>query len=388
MLVRYIPEKIMNPDAPEQPGQSGSLNNRTVKARLVLAKPPVFHISVTAIRPKLSFEFTAAQLIVIRSHRPAHGEIPFKETSMVMSHEPAEQPAITQLASDRSRDEASVVINLDDDRLHEECGVFGIWGHPDAAALTALGLHALQHRGQEACGIVTFDGEQFHPERRMGLVGDHFNSQKVIDRLRGNSAIGHVRYSTSGGTHLRNVQPLFADLASGGFALAHNGNVTNAYGLRRELIRDGAIFQSTSDTEVILHLMARAQGRRVIERFIEALRQIEGAYGLVNLASGMLIGARDPIGIRPLLIGRLDNAYILTSETCALDMVGAKFVREVDNGEIVVINDQGIQSHRPFPQRPARPCIFEFIYFARPDSVIGGRNVYEVRKIDGSTVGP
>ena len=277
----------------------------------------------------------------------------------------------------------SVLIDSEDDRLHEECGVFGVWGHPDAAAITALGLHALQHRGQEACGIVTYDGDQFHSERRMGLVGDHFNSVKIIDRLRGDVAIGHVRYSTSGATILRNVQPLFADLASGGFALAHNGNVTNAYGLRRELIRDGAIFQSTSDTEVILHLMARAQGRRVVERFIDALRQIEGAYGLVNLANGTLIGARDPVGIRPLLIGRLDNAYILASETCALDIVGAKFVREVENGEIVVINEDGIQSHRPFPIRPARPCIFEFIYFARPDSVIGGRNVYEVRKAMG-----
>ena len=294
---------------------------------------------------------------------------------MVMAQRPGEPTAMSE--------QPSVLIDVDDDRLHEECGVFGVWGHPDAAAITALGLHALQHRGQEACGIVTYDGDQFHSERRMGLVGDHFNSGKVIDRLRGDVAIGHVRYSTSGGTVLRNVQPLFADLASGGFALAHNGNVTNAYGLRRELIRDGAIFQSTSDTEVILHLMARAQGRRVVERFIEALRQIEGAYGLVNLANGTLIGARDPIGIRPLLIGRLDNAYILASETCAFDIVGATFVREVENGEIVVINEEGIQSHRPFPQRPARPCIFEYIYFSRPDSVIGGRNVYEVRKSMG-----
>lgn len=291
---------------------------------------------------------------------------------MVFAQRPGEPTTMSEPPSD--------TIDMSDDRLHEECGVFGVWGHPDAAAITALGLHALQHRGQEACGIVTYDGDQFHSERRMGLVGDHFNKIKVIERLRGDVAIGHVRYSTSGGTVLRNVQPLFADLASGGFALAHNGNVTNAYGLRRELIRDGAIFQSTSDTEVILHLMARAQGRRVVERLIEALRQIEGAYGLVNLSNGTLIGARDPIGIRPLLIGRLGNAYILASETCALDIVGATFVREVDNGEIVVINEEGIQSHRPFPQRPARPCIFEFIYFARPDSVIGGRNVYEVRK--------
>ena len=294
---------------------------------------------------------------------------------MVLAHKPGEPVTISE--------PSSVTLNADDDKLHEECGVFGVWGHPDAAALTALGLHALQHRGQEACGIVTYDGDNFHSERRMGLVGDQFNSKKVIDRLKGDSAIGHVRYSTSGGTILRNVQPLFADLASGGFALAHNGNVTNAYGLRRELIRDGAIFQSTSDTEVILHLMARAQGRRVIERLIDALRQIEGAYGLVNLASDMLIGARDPIGIRPLLIGKLGSAYILASETCALDMVGATLIREVENGEIVVINEDGIQSHRPFPQRPARPCIFEYIYFARPDSVIGGRNVYQVRKSMG-----
>jgi amidophosphoribosyltransferase len=296
----------------------------------------------------------------------------------------ANQPGGQKLAGGASLCDDMTNIDLDDDRLHEECGVFGVWGHPDAAALTALGLHALQHRGQEACGIVTFDGDQFHSERRMGLVGDHFNTKGVIDRLKGHSAIGHVRYSTRGGAHLRNVQPLFADLSSGGFAVAHNGQITNAYWLRRELIRDGAIFQSTSDTEVILHLMARAQGTRVIERLIDAVRQIEGAYGLVNLAKNAIIGARDPVGIRPLVIGRLDGAYILASETCALDMVGAKFVREVENGEIVVINEEGLQSHRPFPRRPARPCIFEFIYFARPDSVIGGRNVYEVRKNMGA----
>ncbi len=296
---------------------------------------------------------------------------------MVMAHQPeGRAPAHDAPTSDD--------FDIEDDRLHEECGVFGVWGHPDAAALTALGLHALQHRGQEACGIVTFDGDQFHSERRMGLVGDHFNSKGVIDRLKGQSAIGHVRYSTRGGTHLRNVQPLFADLSSGGFAVAHNGQITNAYRLRRELIRDGAIFQSTSDTEVLLHLMARSPGTRVVERLIDAVRQIEGAYGLVNLAKNAMIGVRDPVGIRPLVIGRLDGAYILASETCALDMVGAKFVREVENGEIVVINENGLQSHRPLPRRPARPCIFEFIYFARPDSIIGGRNVYEVRKNMGA----
>ncbi|MEM8970636.1 MAG: amidophosphoribosyltransferase [Pseudomonadota bacterium] len=268
----------------------------------------------------------------------------------------------------------------EDDCLREECGVFGILGHKDAAALTALGLHALQHRGQEACGIVTFDGAKFNSERRLGLVGDGFNKQSVIDCLQGQLAVGHVRYSTTGSTILRNVQPLFADLHSGGFAVAHNGNITNARTLRDELIRDGAICQSTSDTEVILHLIARSQKARIIERFIEGLRQLEGAFAWVCITNGMLIGARDPVGIRPLVIGRLDGAYILASETCALDIVGAEFVREVQNGEVVVITEDGLESHRPFPQRPARPCIFEYIYFARPDSMVGGRNVYQVRK--------
>ncbi len=270
-----------------------------------------------------------------------------------------------------------------DDRLREECGVFGVFGSRDAAALTALGLHALQHRGQEACGIVTFDGQRFHSERRLGLVGDGLNEQDVIERLKGDVAIGHVRYSTTGEPALRNVQPLFADLYSGGFAVAHNGNITNALTVRDDLIRTGAICQSTSDTEILLHLMARSQKLRLVERFIDGLRQLEGAYALVCMTDGMLIGARDPIGIRPLVIGKLDGAYILASETCALDIVGATFVREVDNGEIVVITAQGLQSHRPFPQRPARPCIFEYIYFARPDSVVGGMNVYQVRKSMG-----
>jgi amidophosphoribosyltransferase len=268
----------------------------------------------------------------------------------------------------------------DDDRLREECGVFGVFGQEDAAALTALGLHALQHRGQEAAGIVTYDGKHFHSERRLGLVGDNFNKADVIQRLKGRIALGHNRYSTTGDTILRNVQPLFADLDTGGFAVAHNGNLTNALTLRRELISNGAICQSTSDTEIILHLMARSQRRRVIERFVEALRQIEGAYALVCLTNGMLIGARDPIGIRPLMLGRLGGGYVLASETCALDMVGAEFVREIENGEIVTITADGVESHRPFPRRPARPCIFEYIYFARPDSIVGGRNVYDLRK--------
>jgi amidophosphoribosyltransferase len=271
----------------------------------------------------------------------------------------------------------------DDDRLREECGIFGVLGQADAAALTALGLHALQHRGQEAAGIVSFDGKRFHTERRLGLVGDNFNKPDVMERLKGSMAVGHVRYSTTGDTILRNVQPLFADLDTGGFAVAHNGNLTNAMTLRRELVQAGAIYQSTSDTEVILHLMARSKKRRVIERLIDALRQIEGAYALVCATNDMLIGVRDPIGIRPLVIGKLGDSFILASETCALDIVGAEFVREVENGEIVVITADGIESHRPFPKRPARPCIFEYIYFARPDSVVGGRSVYAVRQAMG-----
>ena len=272
---------------------------------------------------------------------------------------------------------------LNADRLREECGVFGIYGHPDAAALTALGLHALQHRGQEAAGIVSFDGERFQTERRLGLVGDHFSSEKVINRLQGSSALGHVRYSTTGETILRNVQPLFAELAAGGFAVAHNGNLTNGLTLRRELIAQGAICQSTSDTEVILHLLARSQKTRIVERYIDALRSLEGAYALVALTNKKLIGARDPNGIRPLILGELNGAHILCSETCALDIIGAKYIREVENGEVVVISDDGIESLRPFPKQPARPCIFEYIYFSRPDSMLGGRSIYEVRKTMG-----
>jgi amidophosphoribosyltransferase len=270
--------------------------------------------------------------------------------------------------------------DIDGDRLREECGVFGVYGHPDAAALTALGLHALQHRGQEAAGIVTFDGERFNAERRMGLVGDHFSSEKVINRLQGRSSLGHVRYSTTGETILRNVQPLFAELSAGGLAVAHNGNITNGLTLRRDLISQGAICQSTSDTEVILHLVSRSKKGRIIDRYIDALRSLEGAYALVALTNKKLIGARDPLGIRPLILGQLNGAYILCSETCALDIIGAKFVREIENGEVVVISDEGVESHRPFPKQQARPCIFEYIYFSRPDSILGGRSVYEVRK--------
>ena len=270
------------------------------------------------------------------------------------------------------------------DRLREECGVFGIFGHAAAAAITALGLHALQHRGQEAAGIVSFDGSRFNSERRLGLVGDHFSKASTIDRLPGAAAIGHVRYSTTGETILRNVQPLFAELQSGGFAVAHNGNLTNGLSLRRSLVREGAIYQSTSDTEVILHLVAKSRRPRIVERFIEALRHLEGAYSLVALTNKKLIGARDPLGIRPLVIGEIDGCYILASETCALDIIGARFVRDVENGEIVVISEQGLTSVKPFAPQAARPCIFEYIYFARPDSVVHGRPVYDVRKALGA----
>jgi amidophosphoribosyltransferase len=271
----------------------------------------------------------------------------------------------------------------DADKLREECGVFGILNHEDAAPLTVLGLHALQHRGQEAAGIVTYDGEHFHSERRLGLVGDQFTKKSVVDRLRGHAAVGHVRYSTTGETAMRNVQPLFADLSGGGIALAHNGNLTNALRLRDDLIASGAICQSTSDTEVIMHLVARSRKKRLVERFIDALVQIEGGYALVAVTNKKLIGARDPLGIRPLVLGRLDGAYVFASETCALDMIGAEFIREVDNGEIVVVTSDGLESHRPFPARAPQPCLFEYIYFARPDSIVGGRSVYEVRKSFG-----
>ena len=272
------------------------------------------------------------------------------------------------------------------DRLHEECGVFGIFGHPDAAAITALGLHALQHRGQEAAGIVSFDGRRFHSERRLGLVGDHFSKPSTIARLPGHAAIGHVRYSTTGETILRNVQPLFAELAGGGLAVAHNGNLTNGLAMRRQLVRAGAIYQSTSDTEVVLHLVARSRHSRVIDRYIEALRQLEGAYAFVTLTNKKLIGARDPLGIRPLVLGELDGKYILASETCALDIIGARFVRDIRNGEIVVISEDGIESLTPFPPQPMRPCIFEYVYFARPDSIVHGRPIYEVRKKMGAVL--
>ncbi len=269
------------------------------------------------------------------------------------------------------------------DGFREECAVFGVFGHLDAAAHTALGLHALQHRGQEAAGITTCDGSQFHAHRELGLVGDIFASRSIIDRLPGSSAIGHTRYSTTGEQSLRNVQPLFADFAFGGLAIAHNGNLTNALRLRRELVQQGCIFQSTSDTEVIIHLMATSQGP-VVERLVSALRQAEGAYSVVALTDDALIGARDPLGVRPLVLGQIGDTHILASETCGLDIVGATHVRDIEPGEIVVINNDGIRSVRPFPATNQRFCIFEYVYFSRPDSVAEGRSVYETRKRIGA----
>ena len=267
----------------------------------------------------------------------------------------------------------------DDDKPREECGIVGVFGHPEASLLTALGLHALQHRGQEACGIATFDGERFHNERHMGLVGENFGGD-LTARLPGSSAIGHNRYSTQGKPAARNIQPIFADLASSGFAVAHNGNITNARALRRDLIEKGAIFQSTMDTEVVLQLVARSPKPLMRDRFQDALTYIEGGYALVGLTNKKLIGARDPIGLRPLVLGKVGSGWVLASETCALDIIGAEFVREIENGEVVIISEQGVDSYFPFPRRPEAPCLFEYVYFARPDSIVQGRSVYEVRR--------
>jgi amidophosphoribosyltransferase len=268
----------------------------------------------------------------------------------------------------------------DDDKLKEECGVFGIYGHDDASALAALGLHALQHRGQEAAGIVAYDGEQFNAHRDLGHVGDIFASGNVMKRLAGKSAIGHVRYSTTGETALRNVQPLFADLHYGGFALAHNGNLTNARQLRQELVRNGSLFQSTMDTEVIIHLIATSKGVTLIDRVIDAVRKIEGAYSLVAITDNSVMAVRDPLGVRPLVLGRIGDSYVVASETCALDIIGADFIRDVEAGEMIVLDATGLHSLRPFPPLKKRACIFEFIYFARPDSVMEGHSIYEARK--------
>jgi amidophosphoribosyltransferase len=273
---------------------------------------------------------------------------------------------------------------FDDDKLREECGIFGVVGKDSVAALVALGLHALQHRGQEAAGIVTTDGEHFNAHHAMGHVGENFNSQDVIKRLMGRTGIGHVRYATTGETALRNVQPFYADFDFGGFAVAHNGNLTNAHTLRKQLVKRGCLFRSTSDTEVIIHLMATAKAENPVDRLIESLRQIDGAYALVCMTADSIIGIRDPWGVRPLVIGKLDDAYVLASETCALDIIGAEFVRDVAAGELVVLNSTGIKSHRPFGQKQSRFCVFEYIYFARPDSFMENRSVYEMRKNIGA----
>ena len=270
---------------------------------------------------------------------------------------------------------------FNNDKLREECGVFGISNHEDCSAVVALGLHALQHRGQEGCGIVSFDGKNYHSEKRQGLVGDHFTNPEVIKKLPGKFAIGHNRYSTTGETSLRNIQPFFADLHMGGLSIAHNGNLTNALLLRNTLVKDGAIFRTTSDTETIVQLIARSKREKFIDKLIDALFQIQGGYSLVLMTNKKLVGVRDPYGIRPLVVGKLKESYIFASETCALDIVGAKFIREVENGEIIIIENKEMKSVKPFPKQKERPCVFEYIYFARPDSLIGGKCAYEYRKI-------
>ncbi len=266
------------------------------------------------------------------------------------------------------------------DKLREECGIFGVSNHEDASALVTLGLHALQHRGQEGCGIVSYDGKNYHSEKRQGLVGDHFTKSNVINKLPGKFAIGHNRYSTTGETSLRNIQPFFADLHMGGLSIAHNGNLTNALALRETLVKEGAIFRTTSDTETIVQLIAKSKRDKIVDKLIDALFQIQGGYSLVIMTNKKMIGVRDPFGIRPLVIGKLKDSYIFASETCALDIVGAKFIREVENGEIIIIENNEMSNIKPFPKQKARPCVFEYIYFARPDSIISGKCAYEYRK--------
>ena len=273
---------------------------------------------------------------------------------------------------------------FDDDKLREECGVFGIWGADTASAIVALGLHALQHRGQEAAGITSWDGTHFHSHRAMGHIAGNFDRDEIIRGLPGSVACGHVRYSTTGETALRNVQPLYADLASGGFAVAHNGNISNAMAVKRELVRRGSIFQSTSDTEVIIHLVATSTYRTLLDKFIDALKQVEGAYSLICMTPEGMIACRDPLGIRPLVMGKLGDATIFASETVALDVVGATYERSVEPGEIIIVTESGIRSLNPFGAVAPRPCIFEHVYFSRPDSIVDGSSIYSVRKAIGA----
>ena len=265
-------------------------------------------------------------------------------------------------------------------KIKEECGVFGISNSEDASTLTALSLHALQHRGQEGCGIVSFDGKKYHLEKKLGLVGDNFNKEEVLKKIPGNYAIGHNRYSTTGDTALRNIQPFFADTHTGGIGISHNGNLTNAITLREKLVKEGAIFHTTSDTETIVQLIAKSKRNTTVDKIIDALFQIQGGYALIMLTQNILIGVRDPYGIRPLVIGKIKNSYVFASETCALDIIGAKYIRDVENGEIVFVENNKLNSIKPFPQKKIRPCVFEYIYFSRPDSILNNKCVYEYRK--------
>ena len=265
-------------------------------------------------------------------------------------------------------------------KIKEECGVFGISNNEDASTLTALSLHALQHRGQEGCGIVSFDGKKYHLEKKLGLVGDNFNKEEVLEKIPGNYAIGHNRYSTTGDTALRNIQPFFADTHNGGIGISHNGNLTNAITLREKLVKEGAIFHTTSDTETIVQLIAKSKRNTTMDKIVDALFQIQGGYALVMLTQNILIGVRDPYGIRPLVIGKIKNSYVFASETCALDIIGAKYIRDVENGEIVFVENNKLNSIKPFPQKKIRPCVFEYIYFSRPDSILNNKCAYEYRK--------
>ena len=277
------------------------------------------------------------------------------------------------------------LLPFENDKISEECGIFGIFGSPEAHLLTALGLHALQHRGQEATGMVSFDGKQFKAKRGLGHVSENFNAASMkMDELAGYAAIGHNRYSTTGQSEIRNIQPFLTELAFGDFAIAHNGNLTNAERVRGSLIDTGSLFQSTTDTETIIHLIARSKRNKVEDRIKEALLQIEGAYALIALVDNMMIGIRDPLGVRPLILGKLNNSYILTSETCALDIIGAEYIRDIEPGEMVLITENIVKSLRISEPLKSRFCIFEYIYFSRPDSVINQKSVYKARKMIGA----
>ncbi len=276
---------------------------------------------------------------------------------------------------------------FDHNKLKEECGIFGVIGVKDAANFVALGLHALQHRGQEAGGIVAYDKDAgFNSARRFGYVRDTFTKASLMETLPGHNAIGHVRYSTSGSkghTAIRDVQPFFGEFALGGCAISHNGNLTNANALRKELISAGSIFQSSSDSECIIHLIARSFQNTLPGRLKDALRRVEGAFSIVSMTRSKLIGVRDPRGVRPLVLGKIGDGWALSSETCALDIIGAEFVRAIEPGEMVIITSKGIDSSYPFERVAARPCIFEHVYFSRPDSIVGGQSIYETRRLIG-----